>query len=61
MSLSYCVSGVLQSTNGSLFRGYLIEGRLADNSSTDPVGTFIDVGPNSHTICGQASNRLIRS
>lgn len=50
----YEITGELYSTNGSLFRGFLIQGRLADESSTDPHGEFVDFDSDvAHTICGQ--------
>lgn len=37
--------------SGALFKGYLIEGRLADGSTTNPVGFFQSPDPSAKLAC----------
>ncbi|XP_052239128.1 ferric-chelate reductase 1-like isoform X2 [Dreissena polymorpha] len=51
------IKGTIYSPTGVLFRGFLIEARLQDASSTDPYGTFSVIDSNTQTQCGMGSKQ----
>ncbi|XP_045196153.2 putative ferric-chelate reductase 1 isoform X3 [Mercenaria mercenaria] len=51
------IKGTIYSPSGVVFRGFLIQARKADNSSTTPFGEFIVTGTDTHTNCGDANKQ----
>lgn len=51
------IKGTIYSPGGVIFRGFLIQARKADNSSTTPIGEFIVSGTNTHTNCGEGNKQ----